>query len=71
MLEEQRTYSISEAAEILTVSKDWLRFGERLGSLPPARRSPGGHRRYTKEDIVSLRQLGVGESKRRVKGGHE
>ncbi len=61
---EECAYSISEAAEILGVSKDWLRFGERLGSLPLAKRSPGGHRRYTEEDIANLRRLGVGERKR-------
>jgi len=66
MLGEQRTLSIDEAANELGVSAGWLRFGERLGSLPLARRTAGGHRFYTPEDIVRLRRLGVGERNRRL-----
>lgn len=66
MLQEKPTYSISEAAEALKVSPSWLRFGERLGSLPLARRTPGGWRYYTIEDIERLRRLGVGERKKRL-----
>jgi DNA-binding transcriptional MerR regulator len=64
MLKERRT--ISEAAEELGVTASWLRFGERLGALPLARRSPNGYRYYTREDIERLRRLGVGERKRRL-----
>lgn len=64
MHQERRT--ISEAAEILGVTPSWLRFGERLGALPLARRTPGGRRYYTPEDIARLRRLGVGERKRRL-----
>jgi DNA-binding transcriptional MerR regulator len=64
MLEEQRT--ISQAAGELSVTASWLRFGERLGALPMARRSPNGYRFYTDEDIARLRRLGVGERKRRL-----
>ncbi len=68
---EQRPLRISEAAEELGVSPDWLRFGERLGSLPLARRTPAGWRYYTPEDIERLRRLSVsgsasGVSRRRV-----
>ncbi len=66
MFAGQRTYSISEAAAELDISISWLRFGERLGALPLARRTPGGHRYYTPEDIERLRRLGVGERKRRM-----
>ncbi len=66
MLETRRTFTISEAAEELSVSPGWLRFGERLGALPLARRTPGGHRYYTSEDLARLRRLGVGERKRRL-----
>jgi DNA-binding transcriptional MerR regulator len=62
----KRSLRIGEAAEALGVSPDWLRFGERLGSLPLARRTPGGWRYYTSEDIERLRRLGVGERKRRI-----
>jgi DNA-binding transcriptional MerR regulator len=65
MLTEQRTSSISQAADELGVTPSWLRFGERLGALPLARRTPSGWRYYTQEDIERLRRLGVGERKRR------
>lgn len=63
MLTGHGTYSV-EAAHKLGVSAAWLQFGERLGYLPPARRSSGGHRRYTDEDIEELRRRGVGERKK-------
>ncbi|MBA3491750.1 MAG: MerR family transcriptional regulator [Rubrobacteraceae bacterium] len=66
MLEKQHTLTIGQAADQLGVSPSWLRFGERLGSLPPARRTQGGWRYYTPEDIGRLRRLGVGERKRRI-----
>ncbi len=66
MLEKQRTLTIGQAADQLGVSPGWLRFGERLGSLPLARRTQSGWRYYTSEDIDRLRRLGVGERKRRL-----
>jgi len=71
MLVEQRTLTISEAAEELGVTPSWLRFGERLGSLPLARRTSGGQRRYTKADVERLRRLGVGARKRRLERAEE
>ena len=67
MLKEQRTYKISEAAEELSVSPSWLRFGERLGGLPLARRNQSGWRYYTREDIARLRRLGVGQRKKALR----
>jgi DNA-binding transcriptional MerR regulator len=61
----RHTLTISEAANELGVTPGWLRFGERLGALPLARRNPNGWRYYTLEDIERLRRLGVGERKRR------
>jgi DNA-binding transcriptional MerR regulator len=66
MLKEWPTFTISQAADQLGVTGARLRFGERLGSLPLARRTAGGQRRYTPEDIERLRRLGVGERKRRL-----
>jgi DNA-binding transcriptional MerR regulator len=63
-----REKTVSKAAAELGVSPEWLRFGERLGSLPLARRTAGGHRRYTVEDIGRLRWMGVGARKRRLDG---
>ena len=48
-------YSISEAARELELSAEWLRQGEKRGSLPPARRDRNGYRVYTPEDIQRLR----------------
>jgi DNA-binding transcriptional MerR regulator len=67
VLKTRQTFTISEAAEELSVSAGWLRFGERLGALPLARRTPGGHRFYTPEDIERLRRLGVGRRNRELK----
>ena len=66
MLQERRTLTIGEAAAKLGVTPSWLRFGERLGSLPLARRTRSGWRYYTPEDIDRLRRLGVGERKRHL-----
>lgn len=68
MPKAQRTLSISEAASELGVTPSWLRFGERLGSLPHARRTAGGHRYYTVEDLERLRRLGVGRRKNKLEG---
>jgi DNA-binding transcriptional MerR regulator len=68
---ERHTLTISEAAGQLGVTAAWLRFGERLGSLPLARRTRSGWRYYTPEDIDRLRRLGVGERKRRLDSGDE
>jgi DNA-binding transcriptional MerR regulator len=71
MIEEQARRTIGQAADELGVSTSWLRFGERLGSLPLARRTQSGWRYYTSEDIARLRRLGVGERKRRLESGDE
>ena len=51
----QRIYTISEAARELDLSAEWLRQGEKRGSLPRAKRDRNGYRYYTLEDIESLR----------------
>jgi DNA-binding transcriptional MerR regulator len=51
----QRIYSISEAARELGLSAEWLRQGEKRGSLPPAKRDRNGNRYYTPEDLDRLR----------------
>jgi DNA-binding transcriptional MerR regulator len=66
VLVNRHTLTISEAADELGVTPGWLRFGERLGALPLARRNPNGWRYYTLEDIERLRRLGVGERKRHL-----
>jgi DNA-binding transcriptional MerR regulator len=66
VLVNRHTLTISEAADELGVTPGWLRFGERLGALPLARRNPNGWRYYTLQDIERLRRLGIGERKRRL-----
>ncbi len=71
MLKERRSLTIGQAAAELNVTPAWLRFGERLGALPLARRNTSGWRFYTPEDIERLRRLGVGARKRRIEAAHE
>jgi DNA-binding transcriptional MerR regulator len=52
---QAQIYSISEAARKLGLSVDWLRQGEKRGSLPLARRDRNGYRYYTSEDLARLR----------------
>ena len=71
MVRDAYTLTISRAADELGVTPSWLRFGERLGALPLARRNSAGWRYYTLEDIQRLRRLGVGERKRRLEESNE
>jgi DNA-binding transcriptional MerR regulator len=64
--QEQHSLTISQCADALGVTPSWLRFGERLGALPLARRNSRGWRYYTPEDIERLRRLGVGQRKQRL-----
>jgi DNA-binding transcriptional MerR regulator len=66
VFETRQTFTIAQTADELGVTLSWLRFGERLGALPLARRTPGRHRYYTPEDIEQLRRLGVGQRKREL-----
>jgi DNA-binding transcriptional MerR regulator len=50
-----RIYGISATARELGLSAEWLRKGEKRGSLPFAKRDRNGHRYYTEEDIERLR----------------
>lgn len=59
-----RYLSISEAARELGLSAEWLRQGEKRGTLPPAKRDRNGYRVYTAADIERLRN-------RRMLGQHE
>ena len=52
---EEKTYSISDAAEALGVTPPTLRSWELRYGLVTPRRTAGGHRRYTEEDIDRLR----------------
>ena len=71
VFKDAHTLSIGKAAEELGVTPAWLRFGERLGAVPRARRAANGWRYYTPEDIARLRRLGVGGRKRKIGTSHE
>lgn len=45
------TYSASEVAEKLALTKDTLRYYEKEGLLPPIPRNHSGHRVYSESDI--------------------
>lgn len=53
-MEAIKRYTISEAADLLSVSTSSLRRWEREGRVTPDR-TPGGDRRYTAEQIEALR----------------
>jgi MerR family transcriptional regulator, aldehyde-responsive regulator len=48
-------YGISATARELGLSAEWLRKGEKRGTLPLAKRDRNGYRYYTDEDIERLR----------------
>jgi DNA-binding transcriptional MerR regulator len=54
-MKKPHVFGISEAARELGLSAEWLRQGERRGSLPRARRDRNGHRFYTLQDLERLR----------------
>ncbi|MBQ4426364.1 MAG: MerR family transcriptional regulator [Oscillospiraceae bacterium] len=51
------TYTVSEIAEKLGLSASALRFYDRNGLLPNVERSPGGVRKFTEEDIESVKEV--------------
>jgi DNA-binding transcriptional MerR regulator len=61
---------ISQVAEELGVSPQYLRMLEWQGRIPPTRRDYNG-RIYTEFDIALLRALGVGSRPRRLKTAQE
>jgi DNA-binding transcriptional MerR regulator len=54
MVPATKFYSVSEAARELGLSAEWLRQGEKRGSLPKARRDRNGYRYYTEADLERL-----------------
>ncbi len=55
MQTKQSIYSISQAARELELSAEWLREGEKRGSLPKAKRDRNGYRIYSESDLERLR----------------
>ena len=50
-----RRYKISEVSARLSLSRDTLRYYEKIGLLNKVERSDSGFRRYTEQDISRLR----------------
>ena len=62
--------NIKEASEFLHVSQGTLRRWEKEGLIKPSR-TEGGHRRYTKEDLINiLSQKGLIQSKNKYTVGY-
>lgn len=51
------TLRAGEVAEAAGVNRETLRYYERRGLLPPPDRSPGGHRLYDEQSVVTLRVI--------------
>jgi DNA-binding transcriptional MerR regulator len=53
----KNTFTIRTLVERYGVSAESFRNWERQGLIPPARRTPGGHRRFGPEHIEALERL--------------
>lgn len=53
-----KNYSIQEASQILRISKDTLRYYDRIGLLSPSRRD-NRYRRYTRNDLIDLMNIQI------------
>jgi chromosome partitioning protein len=58
---DQREYSISDVLRLLGVSRNWIIKREEAGVLPSPRRTRGGHRTYSTEELHQLRDLAAAE----------
>lgn len=54
---ETRTFPIGVLTRRFNVSAESLRNWERAGLIPPAHRTPGGHRRYGQDHIDAVHKL--------------
>jgi DNA-binding transcriptional MerR regulator len=62
----ERNVHISEAAEALGITSQYLRILEWEGRIPPARRDFNG-RVYTDFDLALLKSIGVGSRPRKLR----
>lgn len=53
----ERTYTIAQASSHTGLSGDTIRYYERIQLLPPPVRKENGHRRYTDDDIATMKLL--------------
>lgn len=52
-----RTFSIGVLVRRFNISAESLRNWERAGLIPPAHRTPGGHRRYGRDHMDAVHKL--------------
>ncbi|MEM1356107.1 MAG: MerR family DNA-binding transcriptional regulator [Planctomycetota bacterium] len=57
MAELPRSFSIGVLVRRFNVSAESLRNWERAGLIPPAHRTPGGHRRYGQDHVAAVHSL--------------
>ena len=57
MTRDQTILRIGSLADRYGVSPESIRVWERQGRIPPAGRTPGGHRRYGREHVSALDAL--------------
>jgi len=54
----EKQYSIQEVSRILGISKDTLRYYDRIGIVSPSREN-NRYRRYTKDDLIDLMNIQI------------
>ncbi|WP_062050427.1 MerR family transcriptional regulator [Bacillus sp. JCM 19034] len=54
----EKLYSIQEVSRILGISKDTLRYYDRIGIVSPSREE-NRYRRYSKEDLIDLMNIQI------------
>ncbi|WP_018756018.1 MerR family transcriptional regulator [Paenibacillus terrigena] len=54
----EKLYSIQEASQILGISKDTLRYYDRIGIVSPSRKD-NRYRRYSKDDLIDLMNIQI------------
>ena len=57
MNNSNKIYGIGFVAQRYGISAEALRIWERDGLIPAARRTPGGHRRYTQDHITAIDRI--------------
>jgi chromosome partitioning protein len=71
MQTEQREHSIGDVARLLGVSRSWITKREEMNVLPVPRRTPGGHRTYTTEELHSIREIARSEGVQALEQPHQ
>jgi chromosome partitioning protein len=57
MMSNVREHTISDVAQLLGVTRKWVETRENKGLLPTPRRTPGGHRTYSTDELHNIREL--------------